>query len=80
MLFKNVQRIKQIEAGKRRVWDMMPVKSYIIMAFMITLGFMLRRCPAIPLSFIASFYVGLGTALGLAGIIYISAILCPKEL
>lgn len=80
MLFKNVRRIQKIEIDKRRIWDIMPIKSYVIMAFMITLGILLRHCPAIPLSFIASFYVGLGTALSLAGIIYLSAILCPKDL
>lgn len=29
---------------------------------------------------IASFYIGLGTALMVAGIVYLSALLCPKEL
>ena len=66
MLFKNVRRI--------------PVKSYAIMAFMITFGILLRNCPAIPSAFIASFYVGLGSALMVAGTVYISALLCPKEL
>lgn len=80
MLFKNVRRIQKIDIGKRRIWDIMPIKSYVIMAFMITLGILLRHCPIIPLSFIAWFYVGLGAALSLAGIIYLSAILCPKDL
>ena len=80
MLFKNVQRIRTIDEGKRRVWHMMPLRSYLIMAFMITFGVLLRRCPAIAPSFIASFYVGLGSALMLAGAIYISAFLCHKEL
>ena len=80
MLFKNVRRIRTIDEGKRRVWHMMPLRSYLIMAFMITLGVLLRRCPAIAPSFIASFYVGLGSALMLTGAIYISAFLCPKEL
>ena len=80
MLFRNVHRIRQIEPEKRKVWDIMPVKSYVIMAIMITFGILLRQCPVIPLSFIASFYVGLGTALMIAGIIYISSFLCPKEL
>ena len=31
-------------------------------------------------AFIASFYVGLGSALMVAGTVYISALLCPKEL
>lgn len=80
MLFKNVRRIRDIEIEKRKLWDIMPVKSYLIMAFMITFGVLLRRCPAVPAAFIASFYVGLGSALALAGVIYISAFLCPKEL
>lgn len=80
MLFKNVDRIRQMETEKRKVWDMMPLKSYIIMAFMITFGILLRNCPVIAPSFIASFYVGLGTALIVAGGIYLSALLCPKEL
>ena len=56
------------------------VVSYLIMIFMITFGVLLRRCPAVPAAFIASFYVGLGSALALAGVIYISACFCPKEL
>lgn len=80
MLFKNVRRIRRIEVDKRRLWHMMPVKSYAIMAFMITFGILLRNCPAIPSAFIASFYVGLGSALMVAGTVYISALLCPKEL
>nr|WP_295291474.1 hypothetical protein [uncultured Prevotella sp.] len=80
MLFKNVQRIRKIKVEKRKVWDIMPMKSYVIMAFMITFGVLLRSCQVIPRSFIASFYVGLGSALMMAGIIYISAFLCPKEL
>lgn len=80
MLFKNVRRIRRIEVDKRRLWHMMPVKSYTIMAFMITFGILLRNCPAIPSAFIASFYVGLGSALMVAGTVYISALLCPKEL
>ena len=80
MLFRNVQRIRQIDVEKRRLWDIMPVKSYVIMAVMITFGVMLRSCPVMPQSVIAPFYVGLGTALSMAGAIYISAFLCPKDL
>ena len=80
ILFKNVRRIRRIEVDKRRLWHMMPVKSYAIMAFMITFGILLRNCPEIPSAFIASFYVGLGSALMVAGTVYIFALLCPKEL
>lgn len=80
MVFKNVQRIMCISADKRRVWDIMPLRSYLIMAFMIMFGVLLRSCAAVPPSFIAPFYVGLGSALLLAGAVYTSALLCPKDL
>lgn len=80
MLFKNVKRIRKIDIMKRKMWDVMPVKSYVIMIFMITFGILLRRCPLVPPSFIASFYVGLGLALMVAGVIYTSIFFCPKDL
>lgn len=39
MLFKNVKRIRKIDIRKRKMWDVMPVKSYVIMIFMITSAF-----------------------------------------
>lgn len=33
MLFKNVRRIRDIDADKRKVWHIMPVKSYSTLAF-----------------------------------------------
>lgn len=80
MLFRNVRRIQQIDIERRKLWNIMSIKSYFIMAFMIMLGILLRRCPAITPSFIAPFYVGLGSALMTAGVIYASAFLCPKNL
>lgn len=80
MLFKNVKRFRKIDIRKRKMWDVMPVKSYVIMIFMITFGILLRRCPLVPPSFIASFYVGLGMALMVAGVIYASIFFCPKDL
>lgn len=71
MVFKNFRRIQQIDVERRKVWHMMSVKSYIIMAFMITLGITLRHSPYVPAQFIASFYVGLGSALSLAGLTYL---------
>ncbi len=80
MAFRNVQRIRNIDVRRRRVWHIMPMRSYIIMAFMIAFGMLLRSVPAVPTQFIASFYVGLGAALMLAGAVYTSALLCPKDL
>ena len=63
MLFRNVRRIQQIDIERRKLWNIMSTKSYFIMAFMIMLGILLRRCPAITSSFIAPFYVGLGVCI-----------------
>lgn len=79
MVFKNLRRISQISKEKRHIWDCMPLKSFLIMVFMITLGITLRTIPAVPLSFIAFFYIGLGTALALAGVVYFIKMLSYKE-
>lgn len=79
MVFKNLRRISQIPKEKRHPWDCMPLKSFLIMVFMITLGITLRSIPAVPLSFIAFFYIGLGTALALAGVVYFIKMFSIKE-
>ena len=50
---------------------MMPVRSYLIMAFMIGLGVALRQFSLVPEVFIGSFYTGLGGALAMAGLVYL---------
>lgn len=80
MLFKNMRSIGRIYPAHRRIWHLMPLRSYLVMAVMITLGIILRSCQAVPRTFIASFYVGLGGALMLAGAVYLSAFFCPKDL
>lgn len=71
MVHRNVLRIEQLPPDRRRLWHMMPLRSYLIMAFMITLGVTLRRAHCVPPAFIAWFYTGLGTALSLAGLSYL---------
>ena len=67
---KNVKRIHAMPAEQRQFYNFMTMKSYLIMIFMISLGVYLRHNPAVPRSFISFFYVGLGSALSLAGIVY----------
>lgn len=67
---KNVKRIHAMPAEQRKFYNFMTLKSYLIMIFMISLGVYLRHNPAVPRSFISFFYVGLGSALSLAGIVY----------
>ena len=73
---KNIRRIIGFPKERNPFWTFMSLKSYLIMTFMITLGVILRNYTATPRTFIAPFYVGLGTALLLAGIAYF---LLPKH-
>lgn len=68
---KNRTRIDAMEDEKVFFWKMMPLKSWIILAFMMTLGIMLRSSGIASDFFIAFFYCGLGTALLSSGIRYI---------
>lgn len=80
MVFKNVRRIRQIPPDRRKLWHCMPLKSFLIMVFMIALGITLRNLPQVSREFIAFFYVGLGTALSLAGVAYMSYIFFPHKI
>ena len=63
---------KRINAYEERQWfiKFFDVKSFIIMAFMMTGGIWLRVSGAAPQRFIAVFYSGLGMSLLLAGILF----------
>lgn len=63
---------KRINAYKERQWfiKFFDVKSFIIMAVMMTGGIWLRVSGVAPERFIAIFYSGLGGALLLAGILF----------
>lgn len=68
---KNIGRIAQLPESKLKVWNCMPLKSFAIMIFMISFGVFLRGSESVSRGFIAFFYIGLGTALALAGCIYV---------
>lgn len=64
---------KRIDAygDEKQLWiKFFDVKSFIIMAFMMTGGILLRALHLAPTVFIAVFYTGLGVALLLAGILF----------
>lgn len=65
---KHTIRISGYETEKQYFWYFFDLKSFIIMAVMMTLGITIRVMNLMPESFIAYFYTGLGTALALAGI------------
>ncbi len=66
---RNLDRILPME-GKRCVFAFMPWKSYVIIAVMIALGFILRHSP-IPKLYLSVLYVGIGTALILSSVRYL---------
>ena len=64
-------RIMSMPEPRTSVLKTFSLKGYLIIAFMITLGVMLRRIPQVPGSFIAWFYCGLGSGLISAGIRFV---------
>ena len=71
MTKKNIKRIRSFEEEKKYFWHFFNLKSYIIMAFFITVGITLRASGWVPDWFIAFFYAGIGAALMFAGIVYV---------
>jgi len=71
MTRKHTKRICDYQE-KQPAYKFFDVKSYCIMTFMMTFGMGLRVSGVCPLGFIAVFYSGLGCALFLAGIFFIS--------
>lgn len=67
---KHTLRIVHYEEERQFFLKFFDVKSFCIMAFMMTFGIGLRVSGICPDIFIAVFYTGLGSALLLAGILF----------
>lgn len=67
---KHTGRIKKHDAERQYFWKFFDMKSFIIMAFMMTFGITIRAFEIVPEVFIAVFYTGLGLALSLAGLLF----------
>lgn len=68
MVKKNTIRIISFTKEKILFLKFFPIKSYLIITFMMSFGIFLRNNDNVPRYFIAFFYTGLGTALFLAGV------------
>ena len=75
IVVRHTARILSYET-KQPAYRFFDTKSYILMAFMMTLGITLRRSGFVPEYFFTWFYTGLGTALSIAGIRFL--IRCAK--
>lgn len=69
---KHTRRIIHYEEERQFFLKFFDIKSFCIMAFMMTFGIGLRVSGLCPDLFIAVFYSGLGMALFLAGILFTS--------
>lgn len=67
---KHTERIRGYEEEYHFFMKFFDIKSFIIMAFMMSGGIGLRASGVAPERFIAVFYTGLGAALLLAGILF----------
>lgn len=67
---KHTLRISSYESEKQWFYLFFDLKSFIIMAIMMTMGIVIRYYALLPDVFIAFFYTGLGSALALAGILF----------
>ena len=65
--------------GTLRWYQCFTPSSWIIMAFMITLGITLRALDLVPHSFVTGFYTGLGLALMLSTYPYLRLLSRPKR-
>lgn len=68
---KNVLRVDSMTEDRVPFWKMMPLKSWLILLFMMSLGIALKLTGIASVFFIAFFYCGLGTALSEAALTYI---------
>ncbi|MGN0590805.1 hypothetical protein [Ruminococcus sp.] len=72
MTRKHVRRITDYEESFRPFWNFFDLKAYLIMAVMMGGGIGLRAWGVFPDMFIAFFYTGLGCALFLAGVLFMT--------
>ena len=57
------------------IWQIFPPKGWVLLVFMMGLGITLKYCPAVPMSFTASFYSGLGPMLIVAALRFLAAMI-----
>ena len=68
-------RIASLPA-KVKIWQTFPARGWILIVFMMGLGIALRHIPAIPSTFIASFYSGLGPMLVFSSLRFMADLKC----
>lgn len=67
------------QPGRTSLWQTFPLRGWILIAFMLCLGFTLKFIPGIPAEFTSSFYSGLGPMLIFAACRFILNSPCAKR-
>lgn len=80
MVKKHRNRILNKEKEKLCVFSFFDVKSYIIMFFMMGLGVTIRSIPSINPICWAPVYIGIGSALFLGGVLFITEYIKWKQI
>ena len=70
LIYSHTIRIQGYEEEKQLFYKFFDLKSFLIMAFMISFGIIIRSFHLLPERFIAVFYTGLGAALFMAGVLF----------
>lgn len=70
LTIKHTKRIHGFEEELQLFYKFFDLKSFLIMAFMISFGIIIRKFRLLPERFIAVFYTGLGAALFMAGVLF----------
>lgn len=71
MVNKHVSRIMNSDLVSHCIFSFFDFKGYLIMAFMITGGISLRNSGIVNPIYLGSFYLGLGFALFLSGVLFL---------
>ncbi|MGG7163159.1 hypothetical protein [Clostridium ihumii] len=71
MFEKHTKRIINSNLKKHCIFSFFDVKSYIIMGFMIFFGITIRNLEIVNPIYLGSFYMGLGFALFIAGVLFL---------
>lgn len=71
MFKKHTKRIINNTLEKHCIFSFFDIKSYFIMAFMIFFGITIRSLGIFPPVYLGTFYIGLGSALFMAGLSFL---------
>ena len=74
---KYTERIATLP-DKVMIWQVFPLRGWILLVFMMGLGIILKYIPDVPIAFISSFYSGLGPMLVVASLRFLVT-LCRKQ-